>query len=65
MIRRFPSRFRAIAIWMILLAGRSVQTGGQQPLINALPRATATIRGKIILEGPALSNTPVQMSTDP
>jgi hypothetical protein len=65
MIRRFPSRFQEIAIWTVLLAGWSVRTAGQQPLINVLPRATGTISGKISFEGPALSNTPVQMSTDP
>ncbi len=38
---------------------------GQQPLINVLPRATATITAKISFEGPALPNSPVQMSADP
>jgi len=63
MIRMFPSRFLGIAT--VLLAGWSVRTAGQQPLIGVLPRATATISGKVSFEGPAPSNTPVQMSTDP
>jgi hypothetical protein len=50
---------------VVLLAGWSIPTAGQQPLVNALPTATATISGKISFEGVALPNTPVQMSSDP
>ena len=62
MIRRFPSRFRVVARWAVLLAGWSIPTAGQQ---NVLARATATISGKISFEGVPPPNSPVQMSTDP
>jgi len=62
MIRRFPSRFRGVAIWAVFLAGWSIPTAGQQ---NVLARATATISGKISFEGVPPPNSPVQMSTDP
>jgi hypothetical protein len=62
MIRRFPSRFRGVAIWVVLLAGWGIPTAGQQ---NALSRATATISGKISFEGAPPPNRPFQMSTDP
>jgi hypothetical protein len=65
MIRRFQSQFRGIAILTVLLAGWSVRATAQQPLINILPRATATISGRISFEGPVPSNSPVQMSSDP
>lgn len=65
MIRKFPPRFRCLAIWVILLAAWSVPTSGQQPPINALPPATATISGKISFEGAPPRNSPVQMYTDP
>src|SRR6266446_2955130 len=61
MIRRFPSRFRGVAIWAVLLAG-CIPTAGQQ---NVQSRATATISGKISFEGVLTPNSPVQMSTDP
>ena len=64
MIRRFPSRFRG-AILLVLLAGWSIPTAGQQPLFNALSRATATVSGKISFEGAPPLNSPVQMSADP
>jgi len=62
MIRRFPSRFRALAIWAVLLAGWSIPIAGQQ---NVLPKATATISGKISFDGVPPPNSPVQMLTDP
>jgi len=65
MIRRFPSRFRDVAICAILLAGWSIPTAGQQPLVNVLSTATATISGKISFEGVPPLNSPLQMSTDP
>jgi len=65
MIRRFPSRFPIVAVWMVLLAGWSIPTAGQQSPVNALFRATATISGKISFEGAPPPNSPVQMSTDP
>jgi hypothetical protein len=52
MIRRFQSRFRDVAICAILLAGWGIPTTGQQ---NAL--VTATISGKISLEGVAPPNS--------
>jgi hypothetical protein len=65
MIRRFPSPFRGVAILVVLLAGWSIPTAGQQPVINALSRATATLSGKISFEGAPPLNSSVQMSTDP
>ena len=62
MIRRFPSRFRGVAVWTVLLACWSIPTAGQQ---NVLPRATATISGKISFEGVPPENSPVQMFSDP
>jgi hypothetical protein len=62
MIRSFPSQFRRVAIWAVLLAGWSIPTAGQQ---NVLSGATATISGKISFEGVPPPNNPVQMSTDP
>lgn len=65
MNRGFGSRFQGVALWTILVAGWSVPTAGQQPLVSVLPKATATISGKITFEGAPPSNPPVQMSTDP
>ena len=62
MIPRFPSRFPGVTIWAVLLAGWSIPTAGQQ---NVLPRATATISGKISFESVPPPNSPVQMSADP
>ena len=62
MIRRFPSRFRGVAIWAVLFAGWSIPTSGQQ---NVLSSATATISGKITFEGTPPPNDKVQMSSDP
>lgn len=62
MIRWIPMRFRSAAILAVLLAAWSIPTAGQE---NVLPRATATISGKVIFEGVAPPNSPAQMSTDP
>jgi hypothetical protein len=51
-----------VAIWAFLFAGWSIAAAGQQ---NVLPRATATISGKISFEGVAPPNSPVEMSSDP
>lgn len=65
MIRRFPSRFRGVALGAVLLAGWIIPTLGQQPLSSILSRATATISGKISFEGVPPPNDRIQMSTDP
>src|SRR5262245_62810257 len=65
MIRRFTLRFPIVAVWVVLLAGWSIPTAGQESPVNALFRATATLSGKISFEGEAPPNSPVLMSTDP
>jgi hypothetical protein len=50
---------------VVLLAGWTIRTAGQQPLITAVPKATATISGKISFEGVPPANSPVQMFSDP
>ena len=62
MIRRFPSRFRDVAIWAVLFAAWSIPISGEQ---NVLSSATATISGKITFEGTPPPNAKVQMSSDP
>ena len=65
MIRRFPSRLPMVAIWVVLLAGWSIPTAGQESPVNALFRPTATLSGKVSFEGEPPPNSPVLMWTDP
>src|SRR5262249_47990952 len=62
MIRRFPSRFRGVAIWAILFAGWSIPTAGQQ---NVLSSVTPPISGKISFEGTPPPNDKNQKSSHP